>query len=239
MNFSSIHKKVKRYKKNWIRWKNRSSTKKILNNYFKDGGTKKLQIGCGTNIMAGWLNTDIEIEHSEVAFLDVGSQFPFKDNSFDFIFSEHIFEHLTFNEATNMLSECNRILKSQGVIRLATPDFSFLFRLYNESEKPIHQEYVKWATENFSKDVARKLNPNQYKPLFVINNFFKDWGHQIIHDFQSLKMLLEKEGFVGIEKHEIHKSKYKELRKIEKHGEVIPEKFNELETLVVEAVKPR
>jgi predicted SAM-dependent methyltransferase len=51
-----------------------------------------------------------------------GDRLPFDDNSINFIFSEHFFEHLFFDEALSLLVECYRILKPDGVIRTCVPD---------------------------------------------------------------------------------------------------------------------
>lgn len=51
-----------------------------------------------------------------------GDSLPFEDAIFGFVFSEHFFEHLFFDEAIALLRECWRILDSGGVIRTAVPD---------------------------------------------------------------------------------------------------------------------
>jgi predicted SAM-dependent methyltransferase len=51
-----------------------------------------------------------------------GDQFKFPDGSFDFIYSEHFFEHLFADEAVALLRECHRLLKPGGVIRTVVPD---------------------------------------------------------------------------------------------------------------------
>ena len=215
--------------------KNKSNS--IIKEYLKTDGLKKLQIGCGKNALVGWLNTDLLYKKDKIAYLDAGREFPLPDETFDFIYSEHIFEHLNFKQGLNMLSECYRVLKPGGHLRLATPDFDFLMGLYNEPEKGIHKEYVKWSTDRFIPDISNNFEENEYLPAFVINNFFRDWGHQIIYNFESLEFILGKTGFSNITNQGIGKSKIKEFDKLEKHGEIIPTAFNELETVVVEAVK--
>jgi predicted SAM-dependent methyltransferase len=42
------------------------------------------------------------------------------------IYSSHALEHLYFADAQKLLGECNRVLRSTGVIRLALPDFSLI-----------------------------------------------------------------------------------------------------------------
>jgi predicted SAM-dependent methyltransferase len=56
----------------------------------------------------------------------------FEDNTFDFIFSEHFFEHLFLDEAIDLLQECYRILKPNGVVRIVVPDADL--RTYEQPE---------------------------------------------------------------------------------------------------------
>jgi predicted SAM-dependent methyltransferase len=51
-----------------------------------------------------------------------GDTLPFGDSTLDFIYSEHFFEHLFFDEAVSLLRECHRVLKPSGVIRTTVPD---------------------------------------------------------------------------------------------------------------------
>lgn len=218
-----------------LRLKSRSKT--IIRKYMEKDGVKKLQIGCGTNPLEGWLNTDLTYKKNLIAYLDAGKRFPLEDETFQLIYSEHIFEHLNFKQGLNMLRECYRILKPGGQLRLATPDMDFLMALHNEPQKPIHKDYIKWSTNRFIPDISNSFEENAYLPAFVINNFFRDWGHQIVYNYESLELILKKTGFSNITKEEVGKSKIKEFDKLEKHGEIIPEAFNELETVVVETVK--
>lgn len=216
-----------------------SHSEQLIRDYFASHEEKKLQIGSGeNNLMEGWLNTDLICRNKRVAFLDAGEKFPFPQNTFQFIYSEHIFEHLTFHQALNMLKECYRVLKPGGVLRMATPNFDFLMGLYQNPNLPVHKEYISWATKSFVKNMAKSLDDSEYSPVYVINNFFRDWGHQIIHNFDSIRTMMAKEKFENIHQCEIYKSSYPELSCLEKHGESIPKAFNELETLVIEATKP-
>ncbi|MCK5337544.1 MAG: methyltransferase domain-containing protein [Bacteroidales bacterium] len=215
----------------------KNKSKPIIKEYLKADGLKKLQIGCGKNALDGWLNTDLLYKKNEIVYLDAGRKFPLSGESFDYIYSEHIFEHLNFKQGLNMLHECYRILKPGGHLRLATPDMNFLMALHNEPQKPIHKEYIKWSTSRFIPDISNNFKENEYLPAFVINNFFRDWGHQIVFNFESLELILKKAGFSNITKQEVGKSKIEEFDRLEKHGEIIPDEFNELETIVVEAVK--
>jgi predicted SAM-dependent methyltransferase len=216
----------------------KSRSKKIFDDYFLNNDVKKLQIGCGDdNLLEGWLNTDLNSKNDKVGFLDAGKRFPFRDKTFEYIYSEHMIEHLNFGQVDNMLYESFRALNKGGVIRIATPNLDFLVNLYQDPDLPLHKEYIIWATKSFIKDIAKKLNDDEYSSVFVINNFFKDWGHQIIYNFDTLKGMLERVGFCDIIKCEVSKSNNLTLNNLERHGNGIPQKFNVLETMVIEARK--
>ena len=68
----------------------------------------------------------IDVDYSKTNFIPFyfrkGDKLNFKNNQYDFIFSEHFFEHLYLDEAIDLFSECNRILKPNGVMRIVVPD---------------------------------------------------------------------------------------------------------------------
>ncbi len=211
---------------------------RIIEEYLLKSTEPKLQIGCGHNLHEGWLNTDLNYsEELNIAFLDAGKTFPFNNETFVYVYSEHIFEYLTLEESLNMLNESYRVLKPGGYIRIATPDLDFLIKLYLYKTLPVHQNYVKWSSGMFYNSANRLTNDPKLLTVYVINNFFKDWGHQVIHNFDTIKDLLLKAGFRNITKEKMGKSNIPELVDMEKHGKVIPPEFNELESLIVQAVK--
>ena len=55
---------------------------------------------------------------------------PFDDNTVDFIFSEHMIEHLPEKTIRRFWGECFRVLKPSGWMRHSTPDLTFIVRLY-------------------------------------------------------------------------------------------------------------
>lgn len=205
-------------------------------NYLKKHpNLRKLQIGCGYNVHKGWLNTDYQPANFNIMFLDASKKFTFKDNTFDYIFSEHIFEHLKYSAAFNMLKESYRVLKKGGKIRIATPNLQFLIDLFNNNHSPIQKEYVNWSSSEWISYVKSEFKDDT--TIFVINNFFRDWGHEIIYDFRTLKSFLEIVGFSNVAQCKVGISKDPNFINVEGHFNIIPSSFNELETLVVEAIK--
>jgi len=205
-------------------WQNRRIRK-----YMRTTQEPKLQIGCGGNLLDGWLNTGISLQECRAGiYLDAGKRFPFPDASFDHIFSEHLFEHLTYPQAINMLKESYRVLKPGGVMRVATPNLRFLLGLYQDPENPLHKRYIEYTAKNGN------LPPTA---VFVINRFHTAWGHQIVYDKETLTTLLEQAGFKDVCSCEVSQSSHPALNGVEGHFKSLPAEFNSLETMVLEATK--
>ena len=206
-----------------------------LTNYLNKHNVAKLQIGCGACPLDGWFNTDNSnsICKGRIVYMDAGEPFPILDNTFDYVYSEHLFEHLTYKQAKNMLKESYRVLKENGVIRIATPNLQFLIDLYLHPEKDINKSYIEF-------DAKRSHLPAN--PVYMINRFHTSWGHQIIYDPTTLKELLEGNGFKNVHQCEVGESEHKDLKNIEKHWlhfkrHNADEDYNLLQTMVFEGTK--
>lgn len=91
---------------------------------------KLLNIGCGSIVHPTWTNIDIEPPLAEIQPYDIRHNLPYNDRSFDGCYSSHLLEHLTQAEAHRLVTECFRILKSSGVIRIVVPDLEAIVRHY-------------------------------------------------------------------------------------------------------------
>lgn len=185
----------------------------------------RLLIGCGTNPLPGWINTDL-IPAKGVFHLDATRPLGFAPNSLRYVACEHMIEHLPYESGLRLLQEIYRVLGGGGKIRVATPNFAFLARLYQEPDV----EYIEWAANfvPFSPPTA----------LGTINNFVRHWGHKFIWDIPSMKSAVESVGFEDVREFRPGESDDPVLRGIEGHGKVIGERWNMLETFVIEATKP-
>ena len=203
----------------------------LIKNYLESHQTRKLQIGSGINILEGWLNTDLNATR-ETIFLDARRRFPFDDCTFDYIFSEHLIEHLEYQSGIDMLREFFRILKPRGKIRIATPDLRFLIELYNPKKTELQERYISWTVDSFLS------HSGVHQDVFVINNFFRDWGHKFIYDFKTLQDAVSRSGFINVVRYNVDESDDENLQCLESHGKHITDEFNKLETLVIESRKP-
>ncbi len=84
---------------------------------------KKLNFGCGDEILKGFVNVDnvplkgVDVVHDFNKF-----PYPFKNNEFDFIFTSHVLEHL--DDLQKVLIELKRISKPGARISIRVPHFS-------------------------------------------------------------------------------------------------------------------
>jgi predicted SAM-dependent methyltransferase len=210
-----------------------------IKRYLRAERSPKLQLGAGPNVLRGWLNTDVfpdlyPAHRAEVVFLDATRRFPFRDESFDYVFSEHQIEHVPEPAGRQMLAECFRVLRPGGRIRLATPDLAQAVRLYAEPLGERERRYVDWVIERFLPDV-RSGN----RRCHVLNQMLNAFGHRFVYDEETLAAALEDAGFEQIERVEVGESADPALRGLEAHGRAIEnEEANILETMVLEARRP-
>jgi len=152
-------------------------------------GLKKINLGSFINMFYyGWENVDI-IDLSDFAKvngyifrqLDVRKGLPYDDNSVDLIFSSHLIEHLTYNEALKLLKECNRVLRDGGVLRIATPHAKFLMKDY------LNGKIRQYACINKGVEEAETDLDALIHLLFS--------GHKSLYDYSKLYNMLKKAGF--------------------------------------------
>jgi Methyltransferase domain len=86
----------------------------------------RLNLGCGSRYVAGWINVDSVCNNSEVIACDLTKPLPFHDGQFEVVYSSHLLEHLSQNDAERLIAECFRILRPDGIMRLVVPDFELL-----------------------------------------------------------------------------------------------------------------
>ncbi len=90
---------------------------------------KCLNLGCGTDIKMGdkrhtWINIDKIYRLGVDIKYDLNKlPYPFKDNTFDYIYASHILEHLT-PSIYSIIEELIRISKDKGIIKIIVPHYT-------------------------------------------------------------------------------------------------------------------
>ena len=180
-------------------------------------GTVKVQLGPGQqHYLPGWINVDIARGPQVDIIWDLRKRLPFRDASCSAIFSEHVIEHLSKDDAEKLLSECHRVLQAGGVLRLSTPDAGRYLRSYEgDGEFLRHPQFA----EPFE------------TPLDRINQMMREYGqHLWAYDADSLFLTLHKAGFPRVIEQQFGQSADPRMQHIDSEGRAF-------ESLYVEAMK--
>lgn len=130
-----------------------------------------LNIGCGSTYHKDWINIDIQSRDPNVDEVDIRKGLPYKDGSIFAIFCSHVLEHLTPDEAINLLHECFRVLSPGGVIRILVPDLERTVKEYMsvlkiaKKEKKYLYKY-KWITVELLDQLVRTQSGGEMLKLF-------------------------------------------------------------------------
>jgi predicted SAM-dependent methyltransferase len=162
-------------------------------------------------------------------YLDATKPLPFPDATFDYIYSEHMIEHISWRDGLNMLTECRRALKRGGVLRVATPDLAVMAGLLRDHSQ-IARRYVEWVQEFAFRDMPIRST------AFAINCAFHNWGHKFLYDAETLERTMRLAGFKLTRRYLPGQSDDPQLAGIETHGvNVCAPEMGDFETMVIEA----
>jgi SAM-dependent methyltransferase len=229
---------------------------RTIDEYVASHTIRKLQIGAGTNPLPGWLNTDLEPTTEDVLLLDATKPLSFGDAIFDYVFSEHMIEHITYQDGLLMMKEVFRVLKPDGKVRIATPDAIKIVGLFSKNKSEEQKEYIQMVVTEImglyspQRSELQKRRPEwdidcehirKYFPniaedgvCFIVNQLFRGFGHKYLYDENSMLALMLEAGFTNIQCYHPGASDDPHLQGIESHGELIGEKLNDFETMVFE-----
>ncbi len=205
-----------------------------LKKFFTDNPVERLHVGCGLCVLPGWCNVlyDRNQEYGRVKSLNGAwwlnynllKPWPWPENSVRFVAGAHFIEHLDINQCLKFCRGAFKVLKPGGVIRLSCPDLEIYARHYVQGNEKFFadQEIRKACAYNDAQ------TPSQ---IFAAKAYDNNGAHKWFHDFSSLKNILQRVGFVNIQKVARLEGKTPDLPLLE-----IPQR--EIETVYVEAEKP-
>lgn len=211
-------------------WAGRRKTQ--IQRHFYNYPVRCLHIGCGKNLLLGWLNADYYPRSREVIYLDATKPFPFPDNSVDYIFTEHMIEHVTYSDGQKMLKECQRVLKPGGRIRISTPNLVNLASLMSVPTTEQAKSYVRQVSAKYIKSNHRHL------PGMVVNNFFWDFWHMFVYDPDTLRHALGDAGFKPSDQMSSGVGSVPALDQLEHHHVAVGAELDAFETMIFEGLKP-
>jgi len=210
-----------------------------IEEYLQNNPVAKLQLGCGGNMLPGWCNTDGQCDgwyHPNGIRLDASKPFPVADNSFDYVFSEHMIEHLDYWAGYRMLEESFRVMKPGARIRISCPSIELLMQICADKEHPDHRAYIDFLLKSDEEPFV--------DTMFVFNKMFRFCGHKHIYTQTGLVTTMQAIGFEDFTEHNIIESADPNLAGLEKVWHM-PDydghnsRILQMETMTIEAVKPK
>lgn len=161
----------------------------------------KLHLGCGRVRLEGWINIDADPELPAVDLVwDLSRNIPAGDGTCQFIFCEHLLEHLAPDKGVAFLRECRRVLMPGGVARIAMPSLEYVLQKAVSPDWR-DQDWLRWPEYRFIQTRAE-----------MINIAFRWWGHEWLYDREELHRRLHEAGFEDIRDVERGASPIEELR---------------------------
>jgi predicted SAM-dependent methyltransferase len=173
---------------------------------FKGLKNLKVNVGCGQNFAAGYINIDLANEPN-VVYWDCRKSLPFDDNSVDIIFTEHVLEHFEYpSQSSTFLKECFRCLSEGGVLRVVVPDGELYLSLYNSrSWEGMIAARPLVPCEGGYKDGW--LNDVYKTRMEFINAVFRQGiEHKFIYDAETLEAHMRVCGFKTVKRQQFQES---------------------------------
>lgn len=147
----------------------------------------KLNLGCGwRNFGEDWDHIDGG-DYAHVKGHDI-TRLLYDDDSVDLIYASHVFEYFDREEGKEVLKEWYRVLKPEGVLRIAVPDFGAMAKLYVEG---------KFGLDRFLGHLFGKMEMGM-KGGETGNVIY----HKTTYDFDGLKNILEGVGFGDVRRYD-------------------------------------
>lgn len=138
------------------------------------------------------------LENHMFLYHDLSISLPLHEDSVDFIYSSHFFEHLFKDDAAMLLKLCARALKPGGTIRISIPDLAYAVSLYGLGKKTeMLDDY--FFVEGKGSYLAR---------------------HKYMYDFDLLKVVLERAGFSNITRCEYQKGTTPDIQSLDVYPEL-------------------
>jgi SAM-dependent methyltransferase len=116
---------------------------------------RKLHLGCGTNVLEGYINIDAYTNGPGIVDRDI-RKLIYENNSQDEVLAEDVLEHFGRNEWRDVLKEWIRVLKPGGKIIIRVPDMVKLCKeLISSNTEP--ELWEKWNRRIFGDQGAEGM----------------------------------------------------------------------------------
>jgi predicted SAM-dependent methyltransferase len=205
----------------------RVRAKRDIRRYLSSTSSAKLNVGCGGNIVVGWLNVDSAPRPGAV-YLDGSAAWPFPDGTFDAVLAEHVIEHVPKADGRRLLAEARRVLRPGAVVRIATPDMKFFARLISGQVRE-DDDYLS-AIGKFRSEPA----PSRCD---AVNIIFRDYGHRYIYTEEELADMMAEAGFSNLRRSRAGSAIDPIFLGAEGHGAVVRADINAQTAFAIEGTR--
>jgi predicted SAM-dependent methyltransferase len=117
----------------------------------------RLNIGCGTAPIPGWINIDRVARASGVSTEIDATALPFSDGSVIAVLAEHVFEHFSFDEEARVWREMARVLCPGGTLTVEVPDFEWVCATFLAARDEWRSFYIVGHPDHYA-GCGRALN---------------------------------------------------------------------------------
>jgi len=191
----------------------------------------KINVGCGWECRDGWINVDNTQKHQKenypIQFMDATVDWPYPDNTFDAVLSEHMIEHLPKEKGLDFLHQAYAKLRPGGVIRVSCPDREFFESLSGKDDHKFVKSYV---NKIFNRE------PRTGDAASISKRTLTGQGHIWVPTSQQLVEQIEMAGFSNVVKMEFGISNYDVFNSIELE-EGFSADIRKWESVCVEGIK--
>jgi SAM-dependent methyltransferase len=198
--------------------------------YLAQSGSPRLNIGCGYNVLPGWMNVDLAGGRRGTIYMDATRRLTLPNDTFDAVLCEHLIEHLPEADGRHLVEEILRVLKPGGRVRIVTPDLESLARLCTSPPDPAGSRYLAFVAELHRRP---KITPGD-----ALNYIFYEYGHRHIYTIAKLRKVLEETGFAQIGESRAGKTLDRIFDGAEGHPQFMGEENDAFEAFGLEASKP-
>lgn len=165
----------------------------------------RLHIGCGPNVLEGWVNID-SVARAPGVRTDVDVlAMPFTDASVDHILAEHVFEHFAFAEEERLWRECARVLRPGGLLEIEVPDFEWVCQAFLAGEDRFRAFYQTGALDHYfgsGRDTGQRWGIVQ--TMFFGNQNGAGQFHKSAYTKGKIRDVAALAGFAQVRQHTLH-----------------------------------
>jgi len=203
----------------------------------------KLNLGCGPQVVEGWINVDYALGarlattpvlgatvralglfnmrwDPRIHIHDLTKPLPWADGTADVCYTSHTVEHMSRDEGRHLVSEAYRVLRPGGVLRVVVPDLHDVVDRYAGGRLP---------AENFVEELG-VLYGSGKRGLRRLLAPAVEFPHKCMYDTDAMCRLLTISGFVA-ERRAAFDSAIDDIRSVEIEDRTIC-------AVIVEGVKP-